>query len=1195
MSVSTNIYTNISSVNCNPVSFEVLGGQFTTEETPIIFNNGLRLNTHECLKNCQSFTSNNKTSLFLTDLTSAQNILIDSTIPNDIGVLTEIDSPIVTNSLNVHTPLSDSDANVIKLVNVYGSSNNLISAFHMVSELNNTTYSEKDVFRFVFLTSDTLIVESVATKYLLTSLAEGPDNGSLQFLPRINVPPNYANTVGIYNFEFSKNQQVTDATSLYVQEQTFNYSLGPRSISLFQINDGLNIPRYTNAMIKLRPDSKGTSVYGLSTLRFLTSATPFPKEASISFLSYIENQKLENDVKNSFLVKYLVDPAQNNQVVTYDRNIAAEGYSQNYLGIFPFQNYKQTSNGVTYPLAIHGLKNYQTPEYNYSFGTEYVEGQNGVRRIYENIYTGTNQENGLDNVYLGFSSNTLALNFEPDKDTPFYFGPTSDRMPLSSSGLIEDGAIGGEIPFTSDRIYIKLQDYGEKIPDSQQPPSITRYSNTWLCSWLSGDIGSDKKVWMDRYYNPAYYTIDQALSTKLMTYNDKLCATQQYTFDIPSEMYLEPGVLYRYFHTGRQNRLNFINHLSSNSILQITDWTTSPLMDKSPIQNEGIIYNNKPTNLEAEYINLDGSNHVLFPATTDLLSQSELTVSLWVNVPDWANVNGNQVFGNFYNSGFGLINDSSLTTPIITLVDNNTNILYNLNYRFSLLSQIYLTNIDSGFSYSKKIIQRLTDYSYWVFDTASLMGVKLDVNNSVIINTNKNPDTIEKLNSLTQITQIEIDDNENLYIYDNVSKRYIILDTFGNFVPSVNGILGQGTLSNNTNSIQVTTEGKMILCFGEYSSVDNYNNIWEIVGGNLYKNKTIFGNIGQVQQMVFDADNYLWILNGQDTITKIDTKNNSIVFSIRVGKYSTTPPDPCFDYKKQSRYMDFVRVPKDINSKSCDANTNATEDRVILVDLNDKQIYTLSSDGQLLTRLNFIGLTNNQNVNILSDGGFTGYQYLRKFTSAIKRFSWKIALANPNSQNQAVYIFPYDIKNINTGWHMFTFTFNSKTGEINYYLDGIEQPLPENYNFPLSPNTQQIYYKYRTSLLLGCQSIQNTTLNDIIQIDDGYKFVGKVAELRLYNKSLTKGEIEQLYFSSINVADDRTLLWNMQIGERNYIEQIKNWFKFQLPGSKSKYFNINIHNLDVPDNVKRIIEDGIKTNISKIAPANTSLYKLNWL
>jgi hypothetical protein len=72
------------------------------------------------------------------------------------------------------------------------------------------------------------------------------------------------------------------------------------------------------------------------------------------------------------------------------------------------------------------------------------------------------------------------------------------------------------------------------------------------------------------------------------------------------------------------------------------------------------------------------------------------------------------------------------------------------------------------------------------------------------------------------------------------------------------------------------------------------------------------------------------------------------------------------------------------------------------------------------------------------------------------------------------------------------------------------------------------------------------------------------------------------------------MIWNMPIGKRSYVEDIKSWFKMQMPGSKSKYYNINIHNLNVSDEVKSIIEQAIKTNLTKIAPTNASLYKINW-
>jgi hypothetical protein len=68
----------------------------------------------------------------------------------------------------------------------------------------------------------------------------------------------------------------------------------------------------------------------------------------------------------------------------------------------------------------------------------------------------------------------------------------------------------------------------------------------------------------------------------------------------------------------------------------------------------------------------------------------------------------------------------------------------------------------------------------------------------------------------------------------------------------------------------------------------------------------------------------------------------------------------------------------------------------------------------------------------------------------------------------------------------------------------------------------------------------------------------------------------------------------MSVGKRNYIEDVKNWYKLQLPGSKSKYYNINLYNLNLPDNIKVLIEDAVRKNLEKISPAQASLYKINW-
>jgi len=150
----------------------------------------------------------------------------------------------------------------------------------------------------------------------------------------------------------------------------------------------------------------------------------------------------------------------------------------------------------------------------------------------------------------------------------------------------------------------------------------------------------------------------------------------------------------------------------------------------------------------------------------------------------------------------------------------------------------------------------------------------------------------------------------------------------------------------------------------------------------------------------------------------------------------------------------------------------------------------------------------------------------------------------------------------------------------------LEQKHSKDYN---------LFYDYSSPLLLGATTVKNTTLNDITKIEDNYKFVGKVSDLRIYNKSLNSSEIEQLYFSNIYSIRRSPLNWNISVGERDYIEKINHFFKYKLPGSKSNYYNINIHNFKVSKQIKDIIEKTIKDNIYKISPYNTYLNRINWL
>lgn len=1144
-SSNSTFYNVLSNLYWKPVSFSMQNDQIAISETPTIFNNGMTFNIIDLLKDCNDFKINNKTGMILTSLKKAQDFLVDKTTQNENKSLDIIKSPLGT--LNVGT-----SSTVIKLTSV----NNRI--FNNLITSNNYKFNDEDVFNFIFDSDGYVMISNNKNYYLTSKIGEGLNN--LTFEPKI-YPVN--------------------------QAQQFDYFLGEQTISLFQIDDANDLPRYRN-IITYSPESNG--LLHITAITNTLSSDIFPQNYTFDLMSFkrnIEDQK--NNIKNSFLAKYSISPNYNTNDLTLDEDVKNKEYSQNYICIFPSENIKEEEGVVKFNTGIHSLKNYQTPEYKYSLGFEIIKDQPGVRRVYDKIFSGTNQLGGHKNLFLGFNSNTIEFKFKSDSITEFYFPSTADRIHIQNSGLIEDGASPGYIPYTSDKIFVKRQDYNELIPDKGQPESIKIYSNTWLCSWLSGNMDGDK-VWLDRYYNSAYYTLDQALSTKAMVYNNKIIPDAEYTFDVPSEMYLEPGALYKYIRVGQKNKKTFLTYLSSNSLLQITNWNSNNL--KYDYQNYyGIIYYNKDTNNKNSYINLDGSNHVLFPATTKLLEQYKLTVSIWLNVKDWSYVDGSQIFGNYYNSGFGLINESAISNPIISLIDITNNNVYNLNYKFSVLNvldinllynKLQLTYINPEYQY----VQRLNDFNYWIFDVKNKMGIKFDMDNQSLVKINFQEDVGSyNLTEIQEISQIEIDGNENLYLYDNINKICVVFNTFGDYLKSVN-------FNSTVNRIEIDLNGNIIPLYGTHSVVDGYNNIWEIVGTNLYKNKKIFANIGIVEYLTCDADNNIWILHGQDSITKIDTILNKVVdgFPMRIGKSSSLPEDPCYDYSVRRRYLNFIRIPRDSNSDLCEITTKQTEDRLVLIDKLDNELYILNQSSDIIMKLNLLALTKDAPSNILSNGDFTGYTYLRKFSTINKNITWKLKIAQPNGTNAKLLMLPTNTKNLTKGWHNFTLVFDNENGIATSYVDTI--PISTE---TFDKNVYQIYYDYRTSLLLGAKTIKNTILNDIIDINDGYKFVGQVSEIRMYNKALNRSEIEQIYYSSDLIHQDKDLIWNMETGERSYIEEIAHWFKLQLPGSKSKYYNINIHNFTANDEVKAVIENSIRENITKISPAHTELYKINWI
>jgi hypothetical protein len=1118
----------ISDIYWYPINFNLMGNKINMKKTYFVFNNGFKSNIYEFLKDPNDIKINKKTGIVLTNFLSGQDMFEDKNSPE-----------ILTDLSKIETPLKTTDSFVLTL-STYQNKNILYKSY-------NNSFSYLDTMKIIF-DDNTISIESYNGNVLTYD-----NSNNLFFSSRISPPSN---------------------------TQKFNYFLGDDNIVLFSYDSN-----YTKAVT-----IKSNNILSLSSVSYNLNSV-LGNSNILNFISYKKNNLLSDSIKNSYFCRYESSPLLSQKDLIPTQESLNENYKQNFLSFFPFQNpkFNDVFETVDYDLQIHGLKNYQTPEYNYSRGVDYIGDYPSIRRVYNNIFSGTNQENGLENIYLGFTTNTYLKNFEPDRNTVFYFPPTTQRISVQDAGLIEDGAYYGELPYVSDRIYARQVSYEELTPNIPQPPSMSRLDGSWLCSWLSGNPMGQKK-WMDRYFNSAYYTTDTALGTTDLLYNEKLNPDVDFeVWDQPSSLYFEPGGQYIYFRSGQENSKTFLTYLSSDfynplgsKVLDISNFTTSPLIDNTLYTNDGFIVGNEDSNFNEEYLKLTGKNHIVFPAKNVLLEKNHLTLSLWLRVEDWGNINGDQIIGNYYDSGFGFINESSLTSPLFTVVDSTTGNIFNLNFKLSHIDNISIPYEPNS---QNNIIQRLIDFGYWVVDSYNRILRKYNIEGKI-------EKTVNISSRITYIDQLEIDSQENLYLYSVKDKKIVILNSKGEFIKNVTHIEEYKRIEIQTEK-QQELEDNIKYSYGNTSCIDNDNSLWEVIGGNLYKDQQIYANLGPMQQISCDAKNNLWLVHQKDKITKFNITEDRFEFTKSIGKNALIDED-CFEYNGQFRFLNFIKTPK--VSKVCVETSDKTEDLAILVDDSDKLVYLINSEGALVSRLSLYGLltvdlaTVIENHNFKALGDFSSYQFLRKFGSLDKNLSWKFKIATANGNDGKLLKLTYDVKDLPPGWHNFVFNFDSTNGTAKYYIDTI---LVADEKFDKAK--YQIQYDYKSSLLVGASNIKNTTLNDLIQVEDAYKLLGDIGQILMYNKSLTQGEIAQIYFASDLSIDKGPLKWNIPIGERNYVEEIKHWFQMQLPTSKSKYYNINIHNLKADDSVKKLIEESIRSNIKKITPAHTDLYKINWM
>lgn len=445
---------------------------------------------------------------------------------------------------------------------------------------------------------------------------------------------------------------------------------------------------------------------------------PLPKDSIIRTVPYKKNS-LDTKIVNTW-VSYSIFGDQNNLNINESKSY--KNIYNNYLLTVPYKTITES----TAQYNVLQLKNQLTPKFESSRGNPFPNYRECDHREYDKIFSGTNQIRGSDQLTFGYNSYVTTIDLKPDKIT--YFNTPQDMYPLekiniNDSGLIEAGAIGGDTPVVSDKLFKKAADYKYNTPYGAP---TEEESGVWLCSWLKTNIGTDwdskaiygkdilvnhkgktykareetsntrpdlnlqvwkeipggEPVWVDRYYNPEKFSAEQAMKIEGQYYDytskfeyvvQKFNAQDVYVFDKKSDVTFEPGSLYAYYRVGPNENNSIINTEREKKVHDGV--MPAYYQNREPFANFG------------DELKLNGEIYIETQSLNKTVD-SDFTVSINIESEDWSKPLGSQLIGNYTNQGLGLFNKLT-TTPYMIFTTPSTIYIYNTD--FNLVTTINTT------------------------------------------------------------------------------------------------------------------------------------------------------------------------------------------------------------------------------------------------------------------------------------------------------------------------------------------------------------------------------------------------------------------------------------------------------------------------------------------------------------------------
>lgn len=873
-------------------------------------------------------------------------------------------------------------------------------------------------------------------------------------------------------------------------------------------------------------------------------------------------------------------------------------YKRNFQYLVPINKntlpYEKNTNIVTLKNNIPALGNHSLSKYNESF------------RNYNKIHTGESNID-FDQIYLSFSSDIYSLELPSDKVT--YFHVPSDmgeytQININDTNLSEDGAMGGDSPLNSDKIFKKLYNYGNNT-NYGNPKGLL--NGKYLCSWFYyNSVEPDKSVWLDRFYSPS--SINKLDALKETTYNIlnsfyNNVGEEQFTlssywesvrigefinadifgdalssfvfgefddefvigiieetikrvgvFDVKSSMTFEPECLYAYHHIGSESSSIILNKYRDNIISE--DFDENGVLDK----NGQILYHVKG----GDYYSKDISY---------ALDNSHITITFDLIASNPEKIVSEQIIGNYTNeSGFGLFKDHPTTPFQYAFKDNSLRVFdYNYNLISNKLIDVgdEINNIGLISPFMSYFVYGKNTKTLYELNQGNVISNRLNLSSYSNILTNT-PYSIELYGGAMHM----LADNGKIVWVNSRNNEIYEYDVFNYYDSNSATYITPSFPMNGLHSLSITeTHGTLVLLNTYKFEINSKDQIFIYENGEKYLDKYPKGlrEFGKTKNLIyFENDGIVDFIIDQFDELYVLTYSGKLYW---------------VDYKSHKVTANFVDTIFENSDKSLNLNYyikgGVKYDFLDIKNLDDGRIQRYSKN---LSKYNTLSSFNTENYYFNNFNSSRVYKY---FINK-KEFNYRITLENIYDSSDVKNInIPIKFVDLKSSKNKFTLVLNNNKGNISLFL---------NDTLYYSTEFQRNKYYFNTNILdkpvyCGMSLYNYTPLNNIIG-DDAYISSGySISNFKIYDKALSYYDILCLNRKDVK---NKPLVLNLKISNRSYIEEIKKWFVQNKSFRKSEYIDINITTEHLKENEKKMIEFYIRNELKKEMNLNSKIRNINF-